>query len=96
MEAFQTELSKFLDEYGLPAVAKNIQGGWSQFLYLYSKVIAHIPLEVVNESAWNISKIVVKVSRVHDEGNPIRLSWRIHDKKGTAITDITRNLDLEI
>jgi hypothetical protein len=46
MRSFEEDLSRFLDDYGLPPLTKNRPDGWPHFLHLYAGVVEDIPLVV--------------------------------------------------
>ena len=73
MGSVEKELTSFLESYGLPPIAQNVDD-WSRFFHLYAQVIQDIPLMVKSSSpkkapspnapspaaAENISKLVVR------------------------------------
>ena len=91
MRSFEKELTGFLESYGLPPIAQNVDG-WSHFLHLYTQVIQDIPLVVKSSSrpdAENISKLVVRfeaVTETHKFGDRedlvYRIVWQAFDKTG--------------
>ena len=91
MGSFEKELTRFLDSYGLPPIAQNVDD-WSHFFHLYTQVIQDIPLMVKSSSpdaAKNISKLVVHcetATKTHNFGARedllYRIVWDIFDKTG--------------
>lgn len=83
MRFFEAEMSEVLQHYGLPSVK-----GWAHFLYLYSRVIEDISLEVndaVANHAEHISQVVVHVDTapIKKGGHLLfRVTWRLHDRNG--------------
>jgi hypothetical protein len=82
MRTFEKELSRFLDDYGLPPLTKNRPDGQAHFLYLYARVIEDIPLMVSLPGAGkqksaskgippvaprHISRIVVHVGEARED-----------------------------
>lgn len=94
MDAFEEELSKFLEKYGLPPVTQHRSDGWPHFLHLYTQVIQDIPLIVKESSpdaAQNISKVTVQFEAAKEpqkfgdrEELFYRVMWRIFDKNGDS------------
>jgi hypothetical protein len=93
MRLLERELKTFLEQYGLPSVADNVDG-WSHFLHLYTQVIQDIPLVVkasAPDAAQNISKVVVHfdaaretVKSKYREDFLYRIIWEIVDKNGES------------
>ena len=89
MDSFEKELTSFLESYGLPPVAQDVDG-WSNFFHLYTQVIQDIPLMVKSpDAAENISKLVVrcevasKTLKFEDrEDRFYKIVWEIFDKNG--------------
>ena len=91
MRFFEEELTRFLESYGLPPIAENVNG-WSHFFHLYTQVIQDIPLMVKPSSpdaAENISKLVVRFEAATEtrkfgdrEDLFYRIVWKIFDKDG--------------
>jgi hypothetical protein len=100
MRPFKEELSRFLDDYGLPPLTRNRPDGWPHFLHLYARVIEDIPLmvalpavkkkakqETVDGAPEHISRVVVHFRPARDKVAGERLfevTWRIHDKNGQS------------
>jgi hypothetical protein len=89
MRFFEVEMSAVLQHYGLPSVnRKKYSEGWAHFLYLYSRVIEDISLEVndaVANHADHISQVVVHVDTAVIENGAhllFRVTWRLHDRNG--------------
>ena len=63
MRSFETELTHFLDAYGLHRLTQHRYDGWVHFLHLYTKVIEDIPLVVAVPPAKNKAKQGAPVGR---------------------------------
>jgi hypothetical protein len=46
MKTFETDLSRFLEDYDLPPLTCVASDGWARFHFLYTQVIEDIPLQV--------------------------------------------------
>ena len=100
MRTFEKELTSFLEKYGLPPIAQDVDG-WSHFLHLYTQVIQDIPLMVKASSpdaAQNISKVVVHFEAATEtqkfgdrEDFFYRIVWEIFDKNGGSGTHSVYN-----
>lgn len=89
MRFFEAELLAVLQHYGLPYVnRKKYSEGWAHFIYLYSRVIEDISLEVndnIANHAEHISQVVVHVDTAPIKNGPhllFRVRWRLHDRDG--------------
>jgi hypothetical protein len=106
MRSFEKDVTRFLEEYGLPPVAYDVDG-WSHFLHLYTQVIQDIPLVVKASSpnaAQNLSKVVVHFEAASEtqkfedrEDFLYRIVWEIFDKSGESGTiSIYNSFDIAV
>jgi hypothetical protein len=87
MTQFREELSRFLNEYGLPPLTKNLDDGWARFLHLYAKIVEDIPLAVVGATSKHIRQVVVHFEEAPKKiGGQVlfKVTWTIHDKNGQS------------
>ena len=86
MNAFCDELSRFLDAKQLPQVTLQSSDGWGYFLYLYTRVVEDIPLELSSAGSSTVEKVTVHCEAGEKTGNReetfYKVTWRIFDKNG--------------
>lgn len=100
MKTFETDLSRFLEDYKLPPLTCVAADAWARFHFLYTQVIEDIPLQVSKPEGASglqfISHVVVNCEHAREtinfggvEHHVYKVTWTGHDRDGNA-----RSLDI--
>ena len=89
MNSFREELSRFLNANQLPQVTLHRSDGWEYFLFLYTRIVEDIPLELKSAGSSTVAKVTVHCE-AGKEAVPFgdrkeivyKVTWRIFDRNG--------------
>ncbi len=89
MKYFESELTAFLKENGLPSIDVVRQDGWIHFVHFYAKVVEDCPLVISSKNAITagIDRVTVSVEQANEalaDAMLFRVTWTILDKNGES------------